>query len=78
MLQKIKHKTTQIKQDRHDQVASFKEKVKEHRDQKFPHVHREIDDAELELIEKTEDETHPFSTRRMIIFRGVGLLFVGI
>jgi predicted PurR-regulated permease PerM len=78
MLQKIKHKTTQLKQDWHNQIASFKGKVKEHRDQRFPHINREIDEEQLELAQTAETDTHPFSTRRIIIFRRIGLLFVGI
>jgi predicted PurR-regulated permease PerM len=78
MLQKLKHKSSQIKQNLRNNVANFKEKMQAHRDQKFPRIKKEIDEAQREIVQQTEKNDQPFSTRKMIIFRAFGLLFVGI
>ncbi|MDR0650815.1 MAG: hypothetical protein LBG59_05450 [Candidatus Peribacteria bacterium] len=78
MFQKLKHKSSQIQQNLHDSVANFKEKMQAHRNKRFPHIEKEIDEAQLEIIQQTEKDATPFSTHTVLIFRSLGLLFVGI
>jgi predicted PurR-regulated permease PerM len=78
MFQKIKRYTAQLTQQRHDQFANFKGKVRTNLDQKFPKPHKEIDDSHLSTQALSEIVEHTFSPHKIIIFWATGLLFVAI
>jgi hypothetical protein len=80
MFQKIKHKTAQLTQQRHDQFADFKHKIRSGLNEKFPAVKKDLDDKHLETPLDAQTLSHiaqqTFSTHRIIVFWGIGLLFV--
>jgi predicted PurR-regulated permease PerM len=78
MFQKIKDKTAQLTQQRHDQFATFKAKIKEDLKKRFPETHREIDDKHLDAQTLSDIAEHTFSTQKIITFWAVGLLFVAV
>ena len=60
------------------QFADFKAKFRTELNRKFPPVRKEIDEKKLEFSAVGEVVQHTFSTRKMVAFRGIGLLFVMI
>jgi hypothetical protein len=76
MFQKISHQFTRLTQQWHDQFATFKTKVKGYRNKKFPHLPKK--GALITLKPLAPVEQSIFSTRRIVIFWAVGLLFVAI
>jgi hypothetical protein len=78
MFEKIKHKTSQLIQNWHNQFADFKLHVKTKLGKKFPKIHKEIDDKNLDIQTLSHIAEHTFSTQRIITFWAIGLLFVAI
>jgi hypothetical protein len=78
MFKSVKRKSHQLTQQWHDQFAVFKTKVKKLLNDYLPPLYKEIDETNLASRRIESGEQQSFTTRKMVAFWGIGLLFVAI